>query len=164
MRSFVGNRLRVNHALLLALLLSLATVVRAVEIGDVYPKYIEGKSFERISEYFTGVENTSNRVIVRSRPQERSGLYFIITLDERADRRFLGAKTQVQLIVPNEAETRLYSIDLPIDYPKSRELLIGITGADWPDSETVPLAWKIILFDSQDKILAQKESYLWNNP
>ena len=164
MRFFGGNRLRVNHTSLIALLLASATVARAAEIVDLYPKYIEGKSFERISEYFSGVENTSNRVIARSRPQERSGLYFIITLDERADRRFLGATAQVQLIVPNEVEIRFYSIDLPAKFPKSRELLVGITGADWPDGETVPLAWRIILFDAQNKILAQKESYLWNNP
>ena len=163
MRFFVGSQLRADHALLVALLLATTTVAGALEILDAYPKYMEARSFARISEFFSGVENTSNRVIARSRPEERSGLYFVITLDGKTDRRFLGATTQVQLIVPDEAETRLYSIDLPIEYPKSRELLVGITGADWPDSETVPLAWKITLFDAHDEILAQKESYLWSD-
>lgn len=163
MRSFVGIHLRVNYALFVALFSAAVAVGSAVEIVNVYPKHIEGKTFKRISEYFSGVENTSNRVIARSRPQERSGLYFIITFDEKADLRFKGAIAQVQLVVSNEAEIRLYSIDLPLNYPKSRELLIGITGSDWPLSETVPMAWKIILFDDQERILAQEESFLWNN-
>ena len=102
-------------------------------------------------------------MIARSRPQERSGLYFIITFDEKVDRHFKKAIAQVQLVVSNEAENRLYSIDLPLHYPESRELLIGITGSDWPYSETLPMAWKIILFDDKERIFAQEESFLWND-
>ena len=64
-------------ALTLALLLGSAGLVRAAEVEfvRVWPGWRDSQSFERISEYFTGQENTGSQVVLRSHPEIRPGFY-----------------------------------------------------------------------------------------
>ena len=65
----------------------------SVEIEEIKPRYIETEQFKRVSEYLTGKENAGDRVILRSSPDERSGYYFTLILDE--DVRRLPKGTQI---------------------------------------------------------------------
>jgi hypothetical protein len=41
---------------------------------------------------------------------------------------------------------------------------LGITGADWPHGDALPLAWKIEILDDNSAVIAAKKSFLWENP
>ena len=146
---------------LAAILLTFPTPAYATEILHVHSKYIEEKDFQRISEYFSGLENTGRRIITRSRSDARSGMYFVITLDRKSPQLAPGSTIEVQLIAPHEPDIRTFRLPFPENAPRSREIFAGITGHDWPDKDTPVLAWKITLYDAQEIALAQKESYLW---
>jgi len=78
------------HFLITALLCSLfigcastpEQTLSSVEIEELKPRYIEAEQFTRISEYMTGTEYVGDRVIFRTQPEERSGYYFTLILDE----------------------------------------------------------------------------------
>jgi hypothetical protein len=53
---------------------------RAIRMVDVVVRTIEADRFVRLSEYFTGKENQGRRVFLRTDPESRGGLYFIVRL------------------------------------------------------------------------------------
>ena len=56
------------------------------------------------------------------------------------------------------------SYQFSIDQAKNkstREVLLGITGSDWPNPDKKALAWRITLIDGQENELAVHESFLW---
>ena len=67
----------------------------SVEIEEIKPRYIETEQFKRISEYLTGKENAGDRVILRSSPDERSGYYFTLILDEDVRRLPKGLRSAI---------------------------------------------------------------------
>src|ERR1700712_6135623 len=49
-----------------------------IAITRVFTGWKEGTSFKRISEYFTGNENTGDTVVLRTHADQRSGFYFLV--------------------------------------------------------------------------------------
>ena len=41
---------------------------------------------------------------------------------------------------------------------------IGLTGTDWPEKKTKPVAWMLELLDAGGRPLAEKQSFLWSKP
>ena len=144
--------------------LLISTSVHAVEFRHLAIRYVEAKAFVRISEYFTGRENPGNRLLCRSRPNERAGLYFVLTLDEKSRKLPDGAVFVLEVIRPDDPETKLFRIPVPAKRPRGKEVFLGLTGEDWPDEEARPVAWRLRLLDAGGGTLAERKSFLWERP
>ena len=144
--------------------LLISTSVHAVEFRHLAIRHVEAKAFVRISEYFTGRENPGNRLLCRSRPNERAGLYFVLTLDEKSRKLPDGAVFVLEVIRPDDPETKLFRIPVPAKRPRGKEVFLGLTGEDWPDEEARPVAWRLRLLDAGGGTLAERKSFLWERP
>lgn len=153
-------------ALLSLLCISCASTRQAalssVEIEEIKPRYIEQQAFVRIAEYMTGKENTGNRMIFRSDAEVRSGYYFILILDEEIKRLPSGTTITAEIYGPNTRELQSYLFTLPAQRPKTKEIFIGLTGADWPDRSGIPNAWRFTLKGPNGEVLGTRQSYLWD--
>jgi hypothetical protein len=159
--------LRGYFASLTLLLLSAvlpATSVAAdsgLSVVRVYTGWRDGPSFKRIAEYFDGKEHTGGTIVVRTHPEQRSGYYFLVRTANAGAA--ATAKINVQLIMPNDTKGRTYSFATEI--PTGGALFnLGLTGADWPDVKTNPVAWKLDVVAADGHVLATSTSYLWEKP
>jgi hypothetical protein len=131
------------------------TIVRA------FTGWRDAASFKRISEYFDGQENTGGQILVRSHPEQRAGYYFLLrTANPGAA---LAVKLNLQLSMPGEAKPRTHTFSVQL--PSGEAVLnLGLTGADWPDPKTNPVAWKLDVLADDGRALATEMSYLWAKP
>ena len=106
--------------------------VSSVEIKTIMPRYIAAEHFVRIDEYLTSRENTGNRVIVRTQAQNRGGFYFVLVLDQSADRLPRGTRVKAEVVSPESAGIEEYDLELPAERPDTKEIFVGLTGSDWP--------------------------------
>lgn len=133
-----------------------------VEFVRVWPGWRDAASFERISEYFTGREDTSGRTVLRTQPAARAGFYFLVRVANAAAPR-PGATFLLQVITPASPDpvTHRFAADLPA---KSTVFHLGLTDADWAGPDVHPVAWKLELLSDTDQVLASAQSYLWSKP
>jgi hypothetical protein len=147
---------------LLFLLLGLG-VASAGELSlvRVHPGWRDAASFKRISEYFDGKENTGGELVLRTHPDQRGGYYFLVRTANTGDVRAVTARLQV--ITETNAKAREYTFS-PTLKAGDTVFHLGLTGSDWPDAATTPVAWKLDLTDAEGRVLATTQSYLWGKP
>lgn len=155
---------RVIRAVLLFSALALAAgAARGAELSitRVFTGWRDAASFKRVSEYFTGRENTGGQIVLRTDPAERAGYYFLIrTRQDEA----LAATIRLTYFTPDGAEARVvtFPVQLP---PRTAAVNVGLTGAAWPDPDASAVAWKVdILSADGATVLASEKSYLWDQP
>ncbi|NCG09274.1 MAG: hypothetical protein GWO81_06870 [Verrucomicrobia bacterium] len=137
--------------------------VESVVILEISPEFMQASDFKRINEFLSGVEEQGNRTVVRSQSDDRRGFYFTLRLDHRVDRLQKGTRIIAEIFTPTQTELQRFDLALPAKRGKSRELLFGLTGTDWPfEDERVPAAWRFTLQDPNGKTLGSAQSYLWN--
>lgn len=144
------------------LLLGLCAASAAeLTITRVYSGWRDAASFKHISEYFDGRENTGGEAVLRTHPDQRGGYYFLVRVANPG----APLKTTAHLKVITSAAAK------PVEYDFSPELRtgntvfhLGLTGSDWTDAKTNPVAWKLDLTDADGKLLATEKSYLWEQP
>lgn len=152
-------------ALLLALVVSGPAAAGAaaadLRIVRVFTGWRDAGSFKRISEFFTGRENTGNEIVVRSQPAERGGYYFLVrTANAGAP---AAAKVAIQVVLPASPRPRTFTF--PVEIPAGQTVFnFGLTGADWPERGIDAVAWKIDVLDGHGAVLATEKSYLWEKP
>ena|SRR5438552_14414142 len=133
-----------------------------VEFVRVWPGWRDAESFERISEYFNGKENTGREIVARTHPDQRAGLYYLVRVANSGGV-ISGAKFVLQVISAASPEPK--TTTFPVEVPgRSRVFQLGLTGADWPDRAAHPVAWKLQLLSSDDRVLASAQSFLWEKP
>lgn len=147
----------------LALFLALVVTASAadVKIVRVFSGWRDAGSFKRISEYFTGRENTGGEVVIRSQTGERGGYYFLVRTENR------GATAPVKfvfnVVLPDAPEPRTFTFTT--DLPAGKTVFnFGVTGKDWPGVGTSAVAWKLDLLTATGEPLAVEKSYLWEKP
>lgn len=153
----------IRGCLLCLLIGALATSASASDLNivRVFTGWRDAASFKRISEYFDGQENTGGELVLRTRPEERAGCYFLLRVANRGTA--TPAKLQLQIIAPTSAKPVTYSF--PVELQSGDTVInLGLTGADWPDAKSNPVAWKLSLQSSDGSVLATKTSYLWEKP
>lgn len=133
-----------------------------LRIVRVWPEWRDGKSFKRISEYFTGRENTGGQLIQRTDPARRTGYYFLVRLENPAGPR----PVQCQLhLIPQDSpfqRTTVFSVRLQ---PGANVLNLGLTTSEWSDPQAQPVAWQLQIIATDDgTVLATEKSYLWDKP
>lgn len=147
--------------LLLAILAAFGPgLAAAVSIDRVYTGWRDAASFKRISEYFTGRENTAGQFIIRTDPAQRAGYYFLIRTHQPAA---TAAQVRLTIFIPGRADPRVltFPVQLP---PKTSVINLGLTGADWPDPKASAVAWHLELLDPAGQVLDARKSYLWETP
>ena len=138
-------------------------LVRAadVELVRIWPAWRTADSFDRISEYFDGQENTGRHTVLRTQPDTRAGYYFLVrtkTTLKAADARFV-----LQIIKPDSPQAKTYTFPVVLT---GREIVfnLGLTGTDWPDRKTHAVAWRLALVSGKGDELASSQSFLWAKP
>lgn len=127
--------------------------------------YKEADFFKRISEYFSGRESTGYRLILRTDPQERAGLYFQASLSAPISELPTGSTLVVRYVRSDKAEaTVTHTFELPDTVKNSNktQLWLGFTGADTPADKAPPTAWQVSVVDAAGKQLAEVHSFLWS--
>ena len=126
--------------------------------------YFTHYDFVRVSEYFTGKENTSGRVIVRSNETERDGLYLLLALDfPDKDSQPKPYKLVLQIPDSESLDPVTYSFLLPDHAITQGELWLGLTGEDWPTPKKKIMAWHLAVQAKDDSILTNNQSFLWSH-
>ena len=145
-------------------LLIFANRAFAYNVVNAYPQFMEEKRFQRISEFIWGTEKSGPYLILRTHPDIRDGEYFVITLDKRVRGLPEGTIIKLEVVRPDSDMPPTYTLKIPSERPNTRQVYAGITGSDWPDADVRPLAWKISFINTEGKVIAQKQSYLWTYP
>ena len=145
--------------------LSLAVVApaasAAVRIVHTLPGWREAASFKRISEYFTGRENTGGEIVQRTHPDQRAGYYFLVRIAN--DGPPVAVRIVLQVVAPGSVDPKTYTFNVAL--PERTSVLdLGLTGADWPGPRVNAVAWKLELTDEAGQPLASGKSYLWDKP
>lgn len=150
--------------LLFVLLVSSVPGARAADVGflRVWPGWRGVESFDRISEYFGGGENTGRHLVLRTKEDERSGYYFLVRVKSAAA--LNGTKFELSVIRPDTPEPKTYRFETAVP-PKETVFQLGLTGSDWPGGdEANPVAWKLVLVGGDGRVLAERKSFLWEKP
>lgn len=151
---------------LIALLLVLATAATSlaaaeVRVVRVFTGWREAASFKRISEYFTGRENTGGEVVLRTQPASRGGYYFLVRTDNDGPAR--DVRFSLEVVMPGATQPHRFEFSAALP-AGARVYQLGLTGADWPDKTVSAVAWKLELRDAAGTLLATEKSYLWEKP
>ena len=107
------------------------------------------------SEYWTGKEETVRRIISRTDPSERSGYYFTLILSERARELPHGSFILGEFYTTNSLDAQTHEFHLPSKLSKSKEVFLGLTGADAPANGKAPGAWRFTIKTADGEIIAQ---------
>ena len=128
----------------------------------MWPKWRDAQSFERISEYFTGKENTGSQVVLRSQPATRAGFYFLARVTNTGPA-LAAAEVVLTVIKPDSPMAKVYTF--PVALPAGDTVFnIGLTGTDWAGVKINPVAWKIEVVATDGQLLGVKKSFLWEKP
>lgn len=146
--------------LLLAALVSSAFAADA-KIVRLLPGYRTTVSFQRLSEFLTGRENTGNETVLRSQPTARQGYYWFLRL-ENSGAAIAEAIFELQVITPANPEPQTFTFRAPVP-AGSRVFDVGLTGSDWPDAGAAPVAW-LLRVRSPAGDLVSAQSFLWSKP
>ncbi|MDR2863267.1 MAG: hypothetical protein LBV54_05275 [Puniceicoccales bacterium] len=133
-----------------------------IPVSYVYVRWQGATDFKRISEYFTGREDTGGNLIVRTDPAIRAGLYFRVgmpfgfQLPEHA-------KAVLEYVCDDAHAVSKHTFDLPaMPGGPFAEILLGVTGKNWPDRKRKLVAWRITLTGENDTVIACRQSFLWS--
>lgn len=124
--------------------------------------YFTVRDFKRIPEFFTGKEFQGWKVYCRSNPKERDGFYFVVKVSGISSEMSPNAYWKLDWI--SSINPASQTVKIPVNNPDivGKEVFIGLTGNDWPGKLVKPLAWRICLMDSEDHVIAKRQSFLWS--
>ena len=141
---------------------ALVAVATDFKIVRVWPSYRAAESFDRISEYFGGGENSARRTVLRTQSRDRVGYYFLVRLVNPGEVQ-PGCSWQLQVVMPVSAHPRTFAFAAGIP-AGSNVFELGLTGVDWPNAKTDPVAWKLVLQSADGRELVSQQSFLWSRP
>ncbi|MGB0371861.1 MAG: hypothetical protein ACPGN3_11035 [Opitutales bacterium] len=130
-------------------------------IQTVTTRYQVANDFKTISSYFTDGDNTGPRIINRTQEDDWDGLYFIIEFTDRPETFEKKISVVIDVLTAFSPKPRQYAFTLSEPDTFTWEGYFGITGTDWTDQETRPLAWKISIKDFEGNLITEKQSFLW---
>ena len=128
----------------------------------VQVRFHPANDFVRLSEFFTGHENTGNYTILRSQ-KERSGLYFYVPLEETKIQVEKIRSFKLSLIDSRNPIARNFEFQMPSNGKRQKKILLGITGDDWVEKDDRLIAWEIKILGEDDKDFQVAMSSLWQH-
>jgi len=147
-----------------SILAALCAPARAADVSfeRVWLQWHRADSFQSFYEYHTGRELTGRWIVMRSQPDERTGLYFLVRVDSRQEA-VGGATFVIRVVTPDSTDTRVFRF--AADIRKGSWLYdLGLTGKDWMAANVRPVAWEVELQSPAGEVLARKASFLWEKP
>ena len=133
-------------------------------INKVETRYKTTSDFKSISEFFTGKESVPG-VVLRTVPEVRDGMYFIIDMDWfKKDSLLLATQFEIDYIRSDDTQPRKAVFYLEETRSTLPEMQFGLTGPDWPKKDAKVLAYKVTIRNPIGEILAEKSSFLWDFP
>jgi hypothetical protein len=152
-------------ALTLILLISAVRLAAAdLTTVRIWPAYRTADSFERISEFFDGKENTGGQTYLRSQPAAREGFYFLTRI-KNPGTPLENVRVELSVITPASSEPKVFTAFPPATVPTGSHVFqIGLTGTDWPDATANPVAWQLRLLTADGQELLRTQSFLWSQP
>jgi hypothetical protein len=151
--------------LLMPLLILLPAAAKAaqpeLEIHKVRLRQIDATRFMRMSEYFTGEENTGKRLILRSDASRRSGTYFILTFNGPRARIREGCCFVLDIANGGPSSSQTLRFEVPERNKPPHSVFLGLTDATFTTTP-VPLAWKVRLLDPEGNLVTAHSSALWH--
>ncbi len=150
---------------LLTFTLFLATTAQlsAITVKDAYPRHMDEEQFKTVTEFLTGEKRDLPRVVVRTQADERTGQYFILTLDRPVRDLPAGTELVLEVLKSDARDPEVFPLVLPAQTSRTRQLYIGVTGQDWPSASLQPLAWRVQLRQGET-VLSEWKSFLWELP
>lgn len=145
----------------LLFLLPAGAIERSDRILRIHGAYYPAEDFHRISEFFTGRENFGGRIVRRSFPEYREGYYLSVRLRAYPYRKKFENAVRLDIVRPGELDPETYWFALDASPRRTPEILLGLTGDDWPDPAAEPLAWRLAFYDPDGREIAWAKSYLW---
>ncbi len=128
-------------------------------IENMEQGYYTEDAFKRISEYFTGIEDQGDRVILRSDPLGRTGHYVKFNLSKS----YAVERFQLEVLGFEAKETATYTFEVDGLLDGEKPIYLGLTGEEWQDKKRPPVAYKLVLLDAAGNILASAGSFLWGD-
>ncbi len=141
---------------------SISNPAHTAKISDVNYRMMTDDETRSIYEVFTGKEFGHGRLILRSDPSNRDGLYFFIMFDTYCSDIQKGTTIKFYLQTSQSHEVKKYTYSIPENTILLRELVLGITGKNLADVSDKVLAWKIEVISPEEKVIAQQQSWLWS--
>ena len=133
------------------------------KISYVLNRYISAPETRTIYETFTGEETTYGKLVMRSQPDNRAGMYFFVMFGYEPDDISLACSFELSVDSTADTKVHTYKFTVPETHSVTREIVLGVTGSDWPSPKARVNAWKLVLKSPSGKILAQKQSWLWED-
>lgn len=133
------------------------------KISYVLNRYISDPETRSIYEVFTGEETTYGKLVIRTQPDKRAGMYFFVMFGYDPDDIALACTFELSVDSTGDSKTKTYKFTVPETHSVTREIALGVTGSDWPGPDAKVNAWKLVLKSPTGKILAQKYSWLWED-
>ncbi len=152
-----------RFASVLFILSALSLSAGELSVVRIIPEYRTVESFERISEFFDGKENTGGQTYLRSQPGSRAGFYFLTRLNNPGAA-LSGARIELAYVTPAATAPRSITFP-PTNVPSGRHVFqVGLTGSDWDDADARPIAWRLRVLSADGRELINEQSFLWNQP
>jgi hypothetical protein len=146
----------------LALLVLPLSHLAGISINSGYSRYYDAGEIRPIGQYFgSSLAGQGFRTVIASQPEDPAGQYFIARLEDADDSGAITAR--MTYFISDSKEARTHDWDLAGENLRGW-LYLGLTGSDWSSDDVQPLAWKIELLDSNESVLAEWKSFLWEMP
>lgn len=142
-------------------ILGVSNDIENAGISYCYHRYMGAAETRKILEVFTGDEYTYGRLTLRTQPKKRAGMYFFVMFGWEPDDIALGCKIELSIDSSDTPHPRTFTFTVPETHSVLREIRLGVTGKDWPDSQAVVNAWKIVVKSPSGKVITEKQSWLW---
>lgn len=133
------------------------------KISYVLPRFLNDAQTRSIYEVFTGEEINYGKLTLRTNPEKRAGMYFFVMFGYEPDDIALACTFELSVDSTADSRTRTYKFTVPETHSVTREVVLALTGADWPNPKAKVNAWKLVLKSPSGKVLAQKQSWLWED-
>lgn len=129
-------------------------------IESVLVKHYLATDFLRISEYFTGKENTGGDTILRVDDLWRAGLYLVVKLSQPACELSEDAELIFKYVLSDCKEEKNKVFELKSKRGRSHWVFVGMTGVDYHGCNQTFLAWSLEIYSNGECV--SQESYLWD--
>jgi hypothetical protein len=148
----------------LALLLIVAPLAGTadVELVRIWPGWRDAATWDSIPEYFGGTETHGAQIVLRTQVTTRDGFYFLVRT--AANTAQATVRFELEIVRPDSPEPKrhVFNTRLPAG---TAVFQLGVTGADWPGGKRAqPVAWRLTLRGTDNTVLAEHKSFLWEQP
>lgn len=141
-------------------LLALAASAQA-ELTIISTEHRDADSFKRVSEYLTGKPSDGRYNTFRSDESSRDGFYVSLLASDKST---LSSVSKIRLQFVRTGTQEISIFETPASSLAKKRILVGLTGSEWLDKDSRPVAWKIDLLDASGASLESTQSFLWSEP